>query len=188
MKRLLSGSWKKKLLLSAGAVLIFTAAWLGHPVELHAESEVLPPLSSGDDSAVAEEEAAHWQPLFESPLSGVITCPFGYRQSGFHHGLDIANEWGTKIGAIAAGTVVEAGWKSSVYGYAVLLDHGNGWQSLYAHCGMLTVEVGDYVETGQVIAVEGSTGRSTGPHLHLEIRKDGVYLDPADLIEVPSSA
>lgn len=127
------------------------------------------------------------KPVFIAPAKGEITSEFGYRKSGFHHGLDIANEWGTPITAIADGTVKEADWKSSVYGYAVVIDHGKGWESLYGHCGMLTVNEGDMVNTGDIIAVIGSTGRSTGPHVHLEIHKDGVFLNPQDFVEVAAA-
>jgi murein DD-endopeptidase MepM/ murein hydrolase activator NlpD len=123
--------------------------------------------------------------IWLTPVSGVKTSAFASsRSSGQHHGLDIAAAAGTDILAGHSGTVVEAGWKSSVYGYAVLLDHGNGWQTLYAHCSKVLVQVGDVVQQGQRIALVGSTGNSTGPHLHLELRKDGVYLDPARYFSV----
>jgi biotin carboxyl carrier protein len=123
--------------------------------------------------------------IWQTPVSGIKTSVFASsRSSGQHHGLDIAAAAGTEILAAHAGTVVEAGWKSSVYGYAVLLDHGNGWQTLYAHCSKVLVDVGDEVKQGQKIALVGSTGNSTGPHLHLELRKDGVYLDPARYFSV----
>ncbi|MGI5825294.1 MAG: M23 family metallopeptidase [Bacillota bacterium] len=178
----------KKFILTAAAIITFSAVLLGQPDVIYADPEsLILQMAEENDSAVAEEQEEptdELKPLFISPMPGVVTCEFGYRKSGFHHGLDIANDWGTNIAAIAAGTVTEAGWKNSVYGYAIIIDHGNGWQSLYGHCGMLTVKAGQKVQAGDIIAIEGSTGRSTGPHLHLEIHKDGVYLNPRYFIEV----
>lgn len=123
------------------------------------------------------------QTVWQRPLSGEITSAFASARSGSrHHGTDIAAESGTPIAAVHGGTVLEAGWKNSIYGYAVLLDHGNGWQTLYAHCSKVLVQPGRQVRLGQTIALVGSTGNSTGPHLHLELKKDGVFLDPTDII------
>lgn len=117
--------------------------------------------------------------LWQAPLQGVITSAFASKRAASpHHGIDIATDSGTPIRAARGGTVVEAGWKNSVYGYAVLIDHGNGWQTRYAHCSKVLVKAGDTIKQGQKIALVGSTGNSTGPHLHLEISKDGVYLNP----------
>lgn len=123
-----------------------------------------------------------WQrPLLEE---GIVTSAFGASRSGGpgHHGVDIAVPAGSPIVAVHGGTVLEAGWKNDVYGNAVLLDHGNGWQTLYAHCSSVLVQAGERVEQGQRIALVGSTGNSTGPHLHLELHKDGVCLNPARYI------
>ena len=171
---------KKKFLIVV--VLAVLAAAFSTPAVIYAEPDAI--IRSLEQEAAESALAENEKPVFSPPLDGIITSRFGYRKSGFHHGLDIANDWGTNVGAIADGTVIEAGWKSSVYGYAVVIDHGSGWQSLYGHCGMLTVKVGQQVQTGDVIAIEGSTGRSTGPHVHLEIIKDGVYLDPEDFVSV----
>lgn len=119
-------------------------------------------------------------PVWQPPLSGIVTSAFASnRSTSRHHGTDIAAESGTPIAAVHSGTVIEAGWKNSVYGYAVLLDHGNGWQTLSAHCSQVLVTPGQKVNQGDTIALVGSTGNSTGPHLHLELKKDGVFLDPA---------
>ena len=178
-----------KSFVKIAAAVGFSALLFAFPSTLYADPDnLLSECGMQNNSAVSEEacteNADDLKPLFQAPLSGVITCEFGYRKSGFHHGLDIANEWGTNITAIADGVVTEADWKSSVYGYAVVIDHGNGWESLYGHCGMLNVEAGQNVKTGDIIAIEGSTGRSTGPHLHLEIHKDGVYLNPKNFVEI----
>lgn len=117
--------------------------------------------------------------IWQAPLQGIITSAFASgRGESRHHGLDIAADAGSEILAGHSGTVTEAGWKNSIYGYAVVIDHGNGWQTLYAHCSRVLVSTGQSVQQGQKIALVGSTGNSTGPHLHLEISKDGVYLNP----------
>nr|WP_326125657.1 M23/M56 family metallopeptidase [uncultured Oscillibacter sp.] len=96
-----------------------------------------------------------------------------------HDGIDIASFAGTDIFAVLDGTVEEAGF-DSVRGNYLLVDHGDGLETLYAHCQELCVETGDDVEQGQVIAKVGSTGQSTGPHLHFEVRQDGELRDPFD--------
>lgn len=118
--------------------------------------------------------------IWQEPLQGVLTSAFASSRSGgtHHHGLDIAADAGSAIKAAHGGTVLEAGWKNSIYGYAVVIDHGNGWQTLYGHCSKVLVKPGEQVTQGQKIALVGSTGNSTGPHLHLELIKDGVYLNP----------
>ena len=114
------------------------------------------------------------------PISSgyTITSRFGTRSSGMHKGLDIAAPTGTAIHAAAAGTVASAGWSDSGYGYFVLVTHTNGVQTLYGHCSSIYVSAGQYVEQGQSIAAVGSTGWSTGPHLHLEIRVNGTRVNP----------
>lgn len=116
------------------------------------------------------------------PVSGTITSRFGRRSSGTHKGLDIATSTGTPISAAAGGTVSYAGWNSTGYGNFVLIDHGNGVQTGYAHCSALYVSVGQYVSQGQTIAAVGSTGNSTGPHLHLEVRINGVCQNPQNYL------
>lgn len=116
------------------------------------------------------------------PVPGTITSRFGRRSSGTHKGLDIATSTGTPIGAAAGGTVTYAGWNSTGYGNFVLIDHGNGVQTGYAHCSAVYVSVGQYVSQGQTIAAVGSTGNSTGPHLHLEVRINGVCQNPQNYL------
>ncbi len=111
------------------------------------------------------------------PLAGAITSPFGPREGKQHEGIDIAAEEGTPVRAAAAGRVVFAGPRGT-YGLAVILDHGDGTRTLYAHCSRLLVAEGKSVDSSTVIALSGNTGRSTGPHLHLEVLKNGVPLDP----------
>ncbi|MCF0150832.1 MAG: peptidoglycan DD-metalloendopeptidase family protein [Firmicutes bacterium] len=118
-----------------------------------------------------------------APASTVITSPFGYRihpilkVNKFHTGIDIGAGLGTDIVAANAGNVISACYNSG-YGYMVMIDHGGGIVTLYAHCSKLLVSTGTKVTRGQVIAKVGSTGNSTGPHLHFEVRVNGEYKDP----------
>jgi len=111
------------------------------------------------------------------PITGTITSPFGYRRSGFHHGLDIANEIGSPIKAANAGEVVFAGWKS-VYGRTVIIEHPDGKRTLYAHTQKILVKNGQKVKRGQNIATVGMSGNTTGPHLHFEVRIGDKVYDP----------
>lgn len=118
-------------------------------------------------------------------LGGYVSSRYGSVESirdHVHGGLDIASREGTPIYAIAAGTVIEADWDGSGYGNLVVIDHGNGVETWYAHCSALNVEAGTYVEAGELIAYVGSTGYATGPHLHLEVRIDGLRTDPQDYL------
>ncbi len=120
-------------------------------------------------------------PLKTSPL---ITSRFGERsssRSSSHTGLDLAVSLGTSIYPIASGTVVTASYQGS-YGNMIVIDHGNGVQSYYAHCNSINVSVGESVTTDTVIGTVGSTGNSTGPHLHLEIRINGVAYNPQNYL------
>ena len=118
-----------------------------------------------------------------------ITCQYGYRthpvtgvKNSFHTGVDIGNApTGTDIYAVKSGKVITAGWNTA-YGNRVIIDHGNGITTMYAHASKILVSVGDTVKQGQVIAKVGSTGYSTGPHLHFEVRKDGTAQNPKNYI------
>ena len=117
---------------------------------------------------------------FIRPISGIITSRFGSIssvRSGAHTGLDIATKQGTSIKAAAAGTITFSGYKGSL-GYLIIINHGNGLETYYGHCSKLYYQAGTYVQQGQAIAAVGSTGNSTGPHLHLEIRLNGVAYNP----------
>lgn len=111
------------------------------------------------------------------PTSGTITSRFGVRSSGMHTGMDIANAQGTNIYASADGTVKFTGWYGG-YGNLVIVTHGNGIDTYYAHCNTILVTAGQQVTQGQLIAKMGSTGNSSGPHLHLEVRVNGVAQNP----------
>lgn len=116
------------------------------------------------------------------PTNGVITSRFGYRRTSFHTGLDIANSTGTPIKAAAAGTVSFAGTTTSGYGKYIVINHGNGIETYYAHCSKLLVSTGQSVAAGQHIAAMGSTGNSTGPHLHFEVRVNGSCQNPQNYV------
>jgi murein DD-endopeptidase MepM/ murein hydrolase activator NlpD len=115
------------------------------------------------------------------PCSGNVTSPFGYRYifggSSFHSGIDIANSYGTSISAADSGIVTYVGYKGS-YGNLIIIDHGNGWETYYAHCAQTVVSVGDTVVKGSQIATMGSTGRATGNHCHFEFHVDGTAVNP----------
>ena len=100
-----------------------------------------------------------------------------YRRMEVHSGMDIGYEEGTAIPAMMPGTVVYSAWYDG-YGYTVILEHENGDHTLYGHCSALYCNYGQYVEKGTVIAAVGSTGYSTGPHLHLEYWHNNQYTDP----------
>lgn len=117
------------------------------------------------------------------PIKGWITSGFGKRASpltgepGRHMGVDIANEVNTPIRATADGIVTYSGWESG-YGRLVAIEHGYGFSTRYGHCARIDVKVGDEVKRGQIIAYVGSTGRSTGSHVHYEVRIHGMPVDP----------
>ncbi len=137
-------------------------------------------------AALIEEDEKSKMPVINgiiiesTPVSGQITSRFGAVssiRSGAHTGTDIACAKGTKIKAIADGTVVFS-QKNGSYGNLIKIDHGNGVESWYAHCNALYAKVGQEIKAGDIIAEVGSTGNSTGPHLHLEIRINGVAINP----------
>ncbi len=114
------------------------------------------------------------------PVSGIISSRYGVSsniRSSNHTGLDIASPSGTPIKVVADGTVTQASYKGS-YGNLVKVDHGNGLETWYAHTSKMYVKVGQKVKAGEVIAAVGSTGNSTGSHLHLEIRIQGKHVNP----------
>jgi murein DD-endopeptidase MepM/ murein hydrolase activator NlpD len=112
------------------------------------------------------------------PIKGKITTYF----STAHPGTDISNAAGTPVEAAQAGFVYFASWSPYGYGNFVQIEHGNGRQSHYAHLRLMTVKYGDFVQQGQIIGYEGSTGNSTGPHLHFELVIQGQYVNPLDYL------
>ncbi len=136
---------------------------------------VIPPPSSGGPSQLM------W------PASGPITSPFGMRRNpfggapDFHPGLDIGINSGTTVVAAASGTVIMAQWYGG-YGNYILIDHGGGISTGYGHLSAFYVSAGQQVQRGQAIAASGSTGASTGPHLHFEVRRHGKPVDPSPFL------
>ncbi|HLY02328.1 MAG TPA: peptidoglycan DD-metalloendopeptidase family protein [Candidatus Cybelea sp.] len=122
--------------------------------------------------------------MFSWPVTGTITSPFGWRSNPFggapefHQGLDIAAPSGTTVTAAAGGTVIMAQWYGG-YGNYILIDHGGGYSTGYGHLSAIYVSNGQSVQRGQAIGAVGSTGQSTGPHLHFEVRIAGKPVDPA---------
>lgn len=117
------------------------------------------------------------------PVQGRITSYFGRRNLGmgtsnFHKGVDVAAPWGTPVVAARSGTVTYAGWSNQGYGYLVKIRHQGGAETYYAHFSKILVSVGEYVRQNEIIGRIGSTGISTGPHLHFELRERGRALDP----------
>ncbi|MBE9086735.1 peptidoglycan DD-metalloendopeptidase family protein [Tolypothrix sp. LEGE 11397] len=125
--------------------------------------------------------------MFAYPSDAPTSSPFGWRihpilgYRRFHAGLDFAASYGSTIRAADSGTVIFAGWYGG-YGKAVIIDHGNGITTLYGHTSELFVSEGQGVQRGQAIAAVGSTGLSTGPHLHFEVRRNGTPVDPASYL------
>ncbi len=121
------------------------------------------------------------------PVDGVVSSKFGMRKhpvhgdSRFHHGMDIAAPVGTEVYPYQSGKVIFSGEQAG-YGNTIVIDHGNGYTSKYAHNRLNLVKAGDLVNEDTIIAEVGSTGLSTGPHLHFEVRRDGKYLDPARVL------
>ncbi|MFJ8829822.1 M23 family metallopeptidase [Micromonospora aurantiaca] len=125
------------------------------------------------------------KPTWVVPMKGAdITSCYGPRWGTQHAGIDFAMPAGTPIHAAAAGTVVKAGDVGDGYGISVFIDHHNGYLTHYAHQSRLAVAVGDTVKAGQVIGYEGSTGDSTGPHLHFEVHQGAMWnqIDPAPFL------
>lgn len=124
------------------------------------------------------------------PVHGYISSDYGWRAhplggySQFHSGVDIVSDYGTPIYAAGAGVVSFSGYYGG-YGYSVIVDHENGFCSLYAHCSQLAVRHGERVKKGQIIAYVGSTGGATGPHLHYEVSVNGETTDPRRYLSIP---
>jgi len=122
------------------------------------------------------------------PIRGIITSPYGYRKHPifkvvrFHSGIDIAQKYGKKIVAADGGVVIFSGWWGG-YGKAIIIDHGRGYTTVYGHTSRIYVSKGDKVSQRQVIGLIGTTGYSTGPHLHFEIRKDGKTRNPMEFLK-----
>lgn len=143
--------------------------------------------SSGNASSSNGGGSAATSQGFIKPAAGGITSPYGPRRhpvtgiDSFHTGVDYGASYGTPIKASKSGTVTTAGWHTA-YGKMIIIDHGSGQSTLYAHSSQLNVSVGQQVSQGQTIALVGSTGYSTGPHLHFEVRINGQHQNPTKYV------
>ncbi|MBM3471996.1 MAG: peptidase M23 [Armatimonadetes bacterium] len=146
---------------------------------------MLADLQRGRGSYAELRYSGTWSGWGSAPISAGyhVSSGFGYRvhpisgRRSFHDGVDLACGYGTPIHAAASGRVVHAGWYGA-YGMAIIVDHGSGWSTLYGHCSSLAVGAGQSVAAGQVIGSVGSTGYSTGPHLHFSVRYYGSPRSP----------
>lgn len=166
--------------LFAGEKIVVPGGKLPEDVTAEVQANFFPSRSGGTWNRIPWERQEI--PSFYWPLKGKITSLFGRRGSSFHYGLDIAAPYGKKIGAAAAGLVDFSGYQKG-YGFMLVIDHGGGWSTLYAHTSRLLVEKGGYVVQGQPVATVGSSGNATGPHLHLEIIYQGQKLDPLSFLK-----
>lgn len=139
--------------------------------------------NSGDNGYIGDPS----QETFLRPGYGVVTDDYGPRinpvtgVAGFHTGVDLGDPYGASVSASKTGEVIYSGWISG-YGNTIIIDHGNGVQTLYGHNSELLVSVGQQVSRGDTIALVGSTGMSTGPHIHWEIRINGQHVNPLDYL------
>lgn len=171
----MNGSW---LLIAVGLIV---GVAVNAPMAVARSAAAPPaPASPGISSRAAARSAGY----FITPARGSLTSGLGWRADPFrraiwqhHWGIDIAAPVGTPVQASASGVVQFAGWYAG-YGRLVFIDHGDGWTTLYGHLKRMGVQPGDVVQQGEVIATVGTNGRSTGPHLHFEIRYKDWPVDP----------
>lgn len=147
------------------------------------EKTVTEPINEKILTGTLEPPAGYGTGSFDAPINGRFTSGYGQRWGRLHGGIDLAAPTGTQIKASDNGTVSFVG-ESGSYGLLVKIDHGNGYVTYYAHCSGFLVNEGDVVQKGESIALVGSTGNSTGPHCHFEIRYNGEQLDPTEFIDV----
>jgi len=137
--------------------------------------------SSATAVAVRLAEAQRDLAVLRAPVDGVVVSGLGRGWGRMHEGIDIAVSYGTPIRAAASGTVIHAGWLGG-YGNLVVVDHGNGLATAYAHASAILVGVGQQVSQGETVSLVGSTGNSSGPHLHFEVRINGTAVNPGGYI------
>lgn len=178
----------------SGFVFLPASEW-GEPtteVNTEQEEETLTG-AGGADIKLAEDNTSFapfclTQPMY-MPLCGKVTSKFGYRinpisqEYGFHTGIDIAAPHGTDICAALGGKVKEASFSNGRGNY-IVIEHSEDLETVYCHCSEILTEVGTVLRGGEVIAKVGSTGMSTGPHLHFEIRIGGVWCNPAHILKL----
>jgi len=152
---------------------IVRANGLSDPETLKAGQVLIVPGAKVPEVAAASRD----DDSFVWPLRGPISSPYGPRWGRFHTGVDIAAPYGASVRAVFSGRVVRASWYGA-YGYCIVIDHGDEVTTLYAHLSDFLVARGDWVARGQIIGRVGSTGNSTGPHLHFEVRINGAHKNP----------
>ena len=146
------------------------------------ESEtVSEPVSRIEKIGTKKRPATTGSGVFITPSYGTLSSRYGGRWGRKHNGIDVAGSHNSPIKAADGGIVIYSGWMSG-YGYYVVINHENGYETAYGHCASLLVKVGDRVAKGDIIAKMGNTGRSTGTHLHFEVKKNGQYVDPLKYI------
>ena len=156
--------------------------------ELQADADAMTGTIQSSGSSSSNSTYIGGQLAWPTPSTSYITSKFGYRihpiygYRKFHTGIDIGAGSGSRIVAANSGTVILSGWNGG-YGKCIVVDHGGGITTLYAHCSSLLVGRGAQVSRGQTIAKVGSTGNSTGPHLHFEVRVNGVYKNPLNYVK-----
>jgi murein DD-endopeptidase MepM/ murein hydrolase activator NlpD len=158
----------------------------GPPAETHAEEE---PRAAASPAPKAQRprgavQLPQGEGVLAWPLRGVIYARFGRKGSERHDGIDLAAPAGTPVQVARGGTVLYAGEQKG-YGWIAIVDHGNGLITLYAHNRDVRVKTGQTVRDGQVVATVGESGRTSGPHLHFEVRKEGLPVDPLKYLGAP---
>ena len=185
-----SSQWR--ILLLCAVVLCLSALWINcHQPRITYAIAPIPseqsPIADGPQPQANETKTKNMDKLATMPslwpVNGAVTSGFGGRNSPFgdgnelHSGIDIAADMGALIVATADGKIVQSG-PFGGYGNMVQIDHGNGISTIYGHNSQLTVNVGQFVKKGQVISSAGSTGKSTGPHVHYEVRENDIAVNP----------
>lgn len=168
---------------SADAKSIVTAQNEKYGVGGETDDPTVPYIENYADAEAISENASEVNSM-AMPVNGTVTSEFGYRihplsnKRSFHTGIDLGADSGDEIKAALDGIVTSREKNDADYGNYIVLTHADGVQTMYAHCSKLAVEKGNTVKKGSVIAYVGSTGKSTGPHLHFEVRVNDVRLDP----------
>lgn len=162
-------------------LVLMVAVMLGLLVTMQDLTPVIQRWNARIDSlqSTADRVASISQGAWKSPMKGEITQLY---KGGAHHGIDIAAPEGTPVSSTREGDVAQVGW-SDIYGNMIIIDHGGGIQSVYGHLSGLSVKAGYPVLAGGKIGTCGNTGRSSGPHLHFEIRKNGTTVDPMNYLK-----
>lgn len=144
-----------------------------------------PSLYNSDTQIFIKELPEHIVSEFCQPIVGSVTSPFGLREDGrrMHKGVDLSLHRGDSIRAAIGGQATRVGYERKGYGYFIIVDHPEGVQTRYAHLQQPLVKPGDIINPGKIIAIGGTSGNSTGPHLHFEIRCQGKPLDPTPLLQ-----